>query len=312
MTGSPALAAPVHATGRAVLAALASYACFSVADALVKLAASRYPVEQIALLSSLFALVPVFFLARASGGVRALLPNNLALVAARGLLTALCALCAWRAFALMPLADAYALLFLAPILFTALSALLLGEPVGWRRWCASAVGFAGVLLMVRPDFATLGLGHALALLAAALGAAALTVLKRIGNSETSAAVLFALFSAIGVVAAPGAVLSWRPLDLAGLWPVALAGLLFGSAQAALVLATREAPASVVAPFQYTQMLWAVLLGLWIFGDRPSPELFAGMALVAGSGLYTLWREKLRRGTVSLGAARGEVPARTAR
>jgi drug/metabolite transporter (DMT)-like permease len=312
MTDTPALAAPVPAIGRAVVLALASYACFSTADALVKLAAARLPVEQIALLVCGFALLPVLFLVRGAGGLAALRPRRPALVLARGVLTALCALAAWRAFALLPLADAYAILFLAPILVTAFSALFLGEPVGIRRWSAAAVGFLGVLLMVRPDFAGLGAGHLLALAAAALGAASFCVLKKIGNGETSAAILFVLFTSIAAIAAPGAILGWKPLDAESLLWVALAGLLQGSGQAALVLATREAPASLVAPFQYSQMLWAVLFGLLIFGDRPAPMLFVGMALVVGSGLYILWRERVRRGTVTLGAARGEVPARAAR
>ena len=312
MTDTPALAAPVPAIGRAVVLALASYACFSTADALVKLAAARLPVEQIALLVCGFALLPVLFLVRGAGGLAALRPRRPALVLARGVLTALCALAAWRAFALLPLADAYAILFLAPILVTAFSALFLGEPVGIRRWSAAAVGFLGVLLMVRPDFAGLGAGHLLALAAAALGAASFCVLKKIGNGETSAAILLVLFLAIAAIAAPGALLAWRPLSSESLLWVALAGLLQGSGQAALVLATREAPASLVAPFQYSQMLWAVLLGLLVFGDRPTPLLFAGMALVVGSGLYILWRERVRQGSVTLGAARGEVPARRAR
>ncbi|MCL6609604.1 MAG: DMT family transporter [Geminicoccaceae bacterium] len=312
MTDTPALAAPVPAIGRAVALALLSYACFSTADALVKLAAARLPVEQIALLMSGFALLPVLFLARGVGGLAAFRLRRPGLVLARGILTALCALAAWRAFALLPLADAYAILFLAPILVTAFSALFLGEPVGIRRWSAAAVGFAGVLVMVRPDFEVIGLGHLLALAAAALGAASFCVLKKIGNGETSAAILLALFLSIGAIAAPGAILAWRPLAGEDLLWVAMAGLLQGSGQAALVLATREAPASVVAPFQYSQMLWAVLLGLLVFGDRPTPLLFVGMALVVASGLYILWRERVRRGTVTLGAARGEVPARAAR
>jgi len=312
MTDSPALANPVPAIGRAVALALLSYACFSTADALVKLAAARLPVEQIALLMSGFALLPVLLLARGVGGLAALRVRRPGLVLARGVLTALCALAAWRAFALLPLADAYAILFLAPILVTAFSALFLGEPVGIRRWSAAAVGFLGVLVMVRPDFEVIGLGHPLALAAATFGAASFCVLKKIGNGETSAAILLVLFLSIAAIAAPGAILAWRPLAGEDLLWVAMAGLLQGSGQAALVLATREAPASVVAPFQYSQMLWAVLLGLLVFGDRPTPMLFVGMALVVASGLYILWRERVRRGTVTLGAARGEVPARAAR
>lgn len=312
MTDTPALVAPVPAIGRAVALALASYACFSTADALIKLAAARLPVEQIALLMSGFALLPVLLLTRGAGGLAALRPRRPRLTLARGALTALGSLAAWQAFARLPLADAYAILFLAPILVTAFSALFLGEAVGIRRWSAAAVGFLGVLLMVRPDFAALGSGHLLALAAAGLGAASFCVLKKIGDGETSAAILLVLFLSIALIAGPGAFLGWRPLDGRDLLWIALAGLLMGGGQATLVLATREAAASLVAPFQYSQMLWAVLFGLLVFGDRPTPMLFLGMALVVAAGLYTLWRERVRRGTVTLGAARGEVPARAAR
>ena len=100
---------------------------------------------------------------------------------------------------------------------------------------------------------------------------------------------------------------WSELGL-----MALAGLLMGCGHGGLVMATREAPAVVVAPFQYTQMMWGVLFGALLFGDRPEPVLFAGMALVVASGLYTIWRETVRRRPVTVGGSRGEVPARAAR
>jgi drug/metabolite transporter (DMT)-like permease len=292
--------------------ALLSYACFSTADAMVKLSSARFSVFQIGLTMALAALVPVLLLTRGQGGLAALLPRRRGLVALRALLTSACALLAWAAFGMLPLADAYAILFACPILITALSVPLLGESVGWRRWAASGVGFAGVLVMIRPDFATLGLGHLLGVLAAVAGALGFIVLRRIGPSEKSAAVLFAVFVALALAAAPLALRDWVAPTSGELLTLVLAGLLQGGGQAGLVLATREAPAAVVAPFQYSQMLWAVLFGLLLFGDWPQPVLFVGLALVVGSGLYTLWRETVRRRPVTLTVGRGEVPARAAR
>lgn len=94
--------------------------------------------------------------------------------------------------------------------------------------------------------------------------------------------------------------------------MAVAGLLMGCGHAGLVLATRDAPAVVVAPFQYMQMIWGVLYGLLLFGNEPEPLLFLGMGLVVASGLYTLWRETVRRRPITVGGGRGEVPARAAR
>jgi drug/metabolite transporter (DMT)-like permease len=288
------------------------YASFSTGDAMIKLASARFSVFQIAFTVALFALVPVLVLTRGQGGWRALLPRRWPLVALRGVLTAVCALLAWRAFSLLPLAEGYAILFATPILVTGLSSVLLGEEVGWRRWTAAAVGFLGVLIMIRPDFATLGLGHLLAAGAALTGACGLITLKRIGSTEKSASILFAVFVSIMTAAAPMlpasfVVPTWQEVGV-----LALAGLLMGCGQAGIVLATRDAPAVVVAPFQYTQMVWGVLFGVLLFGDRPVPVLFAGMALVVGSGCYTLWREVVRQRPVTLGGGRGEVPAREAR
>jgi drug/metabolite transporter (DMT)-like permease len=292
--------------------AVLSYASFSTADAMIKLASERFSVFQIAFSVALFALLPVAVLTHGHGGWRALVPQRWQPVALRGGLTAVCGLLAWRGFGMLPLAEVYAILFAAPIMVTALSAVLLGEEVGWRRWSAQAVGFAGVLIMIRPDFATLNLGHLLTFLAAIAGALSLITLKRIGGRETSAAILFAVFLSIMLASAPMVPSSfimpaWREVGL-----LALAGLLMGCGHAGLVLATREAPAVAVAPFQYSQMIWGVLFGVLLFGDQPAPILFAGMALVVGSGLYTVWRETARARPVTVGGGRGEVPARVAR
>ncbi|MFO1069892.1 MAG: DMT family transporter [Geminicoccaceae bacterium] len=312
MAAAAVVSAAESSVARGIGFALLSYASFSTADAAVKVASGRLSVFEIAVFLAAFALLPIPLLTRGRGGIRALVPTHWKLVLARGVLTAICALCAWKAFALLPLADAYAILFASPILVTALSALVLKEHVGWRRWLAGAVGFAGVLIMIRPEFSTLGWGHVLGLTAAALGAVSFIVLRKIGGREPAAPILFTLFLCILLVSAPLAVPTW-------VWPtwhelslLATAGLLQGAGQAAMVMATRNSPAAVVAPFQYTQMLWAMLFGAMLFGDMPQPIMFVGMILVVASGLYILWRETQRRRVVTLGAARGEVPARAAR
>jgi drug/metabolite transporter (DMT)-like permease len=305
-------ALPRRTALRGVGFAVLSYASFSTADAIVKLASARFSVFQIAFSIAFFALLPVLALTMGQGGLRALVPLRWGLVALRAVLTASCGLLAWRGFAMLPLAEAYAILFAAPILVTAFSTVLLGEEVGWRRWAAQLVGFAGVLVMIRPDFATVGLGHLLTAIAAVLGALGLITLRRIGGRESSASILAAVFVAIMLASGPMVPATfvmpeWRELGL-----LALAGLLMGCGQAGLVLATREAAAVVIAPFQYSQMIWGVLFGIVLFGDQPSPVLFAGMALVMVSGLYTVWRETLKQRPVTLGGGRGEVVARAQR
>lgn len=312
MTSSAAASTQDSRVARGIGFALLSYACFSTADAMVKLASGRFSVFQIAFTLSLFALLPVLLLTRGQGGLRALVPTRPKLVAMRALLTSACALLVWQAFAMMPLADGYAILFASPILVTALSVPLLGEQVGWRRWLAAGVGFAGVLIMIRPDFETLGLGHLLVAIGAVLGALSFIVLRKMGPHEKSAPILAGLFLTLALVTAPMALASFTVPTPGELFVLAMAGLLQGAGQTGLVLATRETPAALVASFQYSQMLWAVLFGALVFGDMPAPVLFLGLAIVVVSGLYTMWRETVRRRPVTLTVGRGEVPARAAR
>ena len=303
-----AQSAAVRGIGFAVLA----YAAFATADALIKLSSVRFDTAQIALFIAVFAMLPVMSLTAGRGGMRALLPTRWRLVVLRAFLGAAAAFCAWHAFARLPLADTYAIIFAAPLLVTALSALVLKEEVGWRRWTAAGVGFLGVVVMVDPRFEVLGLGHLLAAAAACLSSLSFIMLRVIGPGEKSAAVLFMPNLVLGLAVLPLAVMGWVAPTLPEFGLLALAGLLMGSAQASLVFATREAPAVVVAPFQYTQMLWAVLFGAVLFGNQPTSNLLAGLAVVVASGLYTLWRETVLRRPVTVGATRAAVPARAAR
>ncbi|MCB1884849.1 MAG: DMT family transporter [Geminicoccaceae bacterium] len=301
-------AAAMRGIGFAILA----YAAFATADALIKLSSARFGTGQIALFIALFAMLPVMSLTAGRGGIAALWPVRRRPVVLRAFLGAAAAFCAWHAFALLPLAETYAILFAAPLLVTALGALVLKEEVGWRRWCAAGVGFAGVVVMVDPRFEALGLGHLLAVGAALLSSLSFIMLRVIGPGEKSAAVLFMPNLVLGLAVLPMAIDGWVGPSLGEFGLLALAGLLMGSAQASLVFATREAPAVVVAPFQYTQMLWAVLFGALLFGNLPTPNLLLGLAVVVASGLYTLWRETVRRRPVTVGATRAAVPARAAR
>jgi len=297
---------------RGIALALAAYAAFSTADALIKLASARFGVFQIAFTMAFFALVPVTLLTRGQGGLASLVPRRPRPVLLRAVLSVVGMNLAWSAFARLPLAEGYAILFAAPLLITVLSVPLLGEAVGWRRWLAVGAGFIGVVVMIDPSFSHLGIGHAMAAGAALCGSLSFIILRRIGPGETSGALLTALFLTLLVATAPGALAGWVMPAPGELFMMAMAGLLLGSGQAGIVFATRAAPAAVIAPFQYTQMVWAMVFGLLVFGDSPSLNLFLGLAIVVASGLYIVWRETIRRRPVTLGGGRAEVPARIAR
>jgi drug/metabolite transporter (DMT)-like permease len=191
----------------------------------------------------------------------------------------------------LPLAEAATIGFAAPLFSVALSALILGEPVGWHRWGAVALGFAGVLIVMRPiDSHLPATGLTLAILGA-LGTAAVTItLRQIGRTEATPTIVlwYTCFSML----ATGLLLPfYGHAHDAATWSILLAlGTFGGLGQLFLTSALRFAPVSVVVPFDYSQLIWAVLLGWALFGTHPAASTWAGAALIVASGLYTLFRE----------------------
>ena len=287
-----------HDGPRAIRLALLAYAAFSTMDTLVKLlSASFHPVQIACLVAAANLLVPVLA-ALARGEPRRLRTKAPRLQLLRGLLMLVGGVAAFVGYALLPLADAYAIAFTQPLLVTALAVPLLGERVGVRRWAAIAVGFGGILLVLRPGSGIAGLG-ALAAIVNVLGnGLALTLIRRAHAQESAEA--FAFWG--NLVIALGTALAlpwlWRTPDLAELGLFLLAGLCGGTAFLVLAQAYRLAPAAVVAPFQYSQMPYAILAGLVLFGDRPEPMTLLGAAIVIATGLYLLQQEQRPRVTIT--------------
>src|SRR6478672_9170597 len=200
------------------------------------------------------------------------------------------------AFILLPLAEATAIGFSVPIFSAVLAALVLGEPTGKWRWSAVAAGFAGVLIIVQPGSGDVPLlGASVALVAALMTASVTIVIRRLGATERASTTVFwfavsslvPLGAAMLLFAQPHDALTW--MLLAGL---ALAG---GLAQLTLTGALRLAPVALVMPMDYTSLLWALLLGSWIFGEIPTPWIWVGAPIIVASGLVIVWREhRLRR------------------
>lgn len=279
---------------RGMAFALGAFMIFSCADAAVKWVTATHSIFQIIFMSTLFAFVPVAGLVTREGGIKALRPRHPWLVALRALLLAVDTVFVFYAFSKLPLADAYTMLFTAPMLVTALSVPLLGERVGWRRWSAVAVGFGGVLIVLRPGFAELNLGHIAALTSSSLFALSLIVARRIGNSETGSTLLISLMVALLVVSGPALPAVYVSSGLSDLALLAGLGLLLGLGHLGLIQALRLAPSNIVAPFHYSQIVWAVIFGLLLFGDRPSAWVVTGSTIIIASGLYILWRETIRQ------------------
>jgi drug/metabolite transporter (DMT)-like permease len=207
------------------------------------------------------------------------------------------------AFILLPLAEATTIGFSVPIFSVVLAALVLGEPTGKWRWGAVAAGFAGVLLIVQPGSGEVPLlGASVALVAALLTASVTIVIRRLGATEraTTTVFWFALSSLVPLgllmihFAGAHDLATWT--IVAGL---ALAG---GLAQLTLTGALRLAPVALVMPMDYTSLLWAVLLGLWIFGELPTPWTWIGAPIIIASGLVIVWREHRLHRRAALSAA----------
>ena len=200
-------------------------------------------------------------------------------------------LLAFSSLAYLPLAESTTIGFAAPLFAVALSALILKEKVGRHRWSAVAIGFLGVLVVMRPGgthVAPIGLTLAIA---AAFGVGLVTItIRQIGRTEgTQTTVLW--FSLLSMLVLGALMPFYARAHPPSTWLVLTGlGLFGGFGQLFLTSSLRFAPVSVVVPFDYTQLLWAVLLGWWLFADQPPATTWAGAAVIIASGLYTLYRE----------------------
>jgi drug/metabolite transporter (DMT)-like permease len=238
-------------------------------------------------LRSLFAFIPVVLaltLSRCWSRLRTSHPWG---QAARGLSMAVAYNCYLQALQTMPIADVTALFFIAPFLVAPLSRFVLGEHVPLSRWIAVAIAFAGVLVIVQPGtdaFRPEGLWCVAGALAAAVTA---LLARRLGGTEPAAVtsfyttIAFLLTGAIPVALLPGHVLDPTGWELL---LAAAAGLLAGTAHFLIVLAYRRGEASLVAPFEYSALIVAIVLGYLFFGDVPTPPVWAGMALIVAAGI----------------------------
>jgi drug/metabolite transporter (DMT)-like permease len=292
---TPAAHAEVQRNGLGIVLRVAAMFCMAGLSALVKWCSGRgVPVLEIIFFRNAFAFVPVLIYVHHTSGFSVLKtrrPLGHLMRSAVGL-TAM--FCGFSAVALMPLTQSTALAFSSPLFMTALSALILKEPVGRHRWAAVAVGFVGVLIMVHPDpthFA--GRGVVLAL-AGALGAAgAMIAIREIGRTEPGPTIVFYFTlggAALGLASLP---FGWVIPDLATLGLLVAAGLVGGVGQLLLTEALRRAAVAVVAPFDYPQLVWASLIGYFVWGETPQTLTLAGAAVVAASGVYILFRETRR-------------------
>ena len=197
------------------------------------------------------------------------------------------------ALRLMPLADATALLFIAPFIMTALAPFFLGEKVGRHRWVAVAIGFAGMIVMLRPTGEGIQWAALLAIGAATGSALRDTITRRISAGDSTIATLFYTSLAILAVATLTLPFGWKTPEPADYAILGLAGLLQFSAHFLMIETFRFVQVSVVAPFKYIVLIWAAAAGFWLFGEIPDLYTVLGAMLIVAGGLYVVHREQLR-------------------
>jgi drug/metabolite transporter (DMT)-like permease len=263
-------------------------------NAFLKTLTGDYPPGQLIALRAAFVFIPIALIAWRSGGLGTLRIYNLRGQSIRAGFLVMTQFLMVTSLALLPLADVTALSFSGPLVITALAGPMLGESVGWRRWSAVVVGFLGVLIMVRPDPDIFRAAALLPLLAASSGALRDLVTRRISTGESSIAILCFSTSAVLLAGMVSLLFDSAPLDVNDLPVLALAGCLQGAAHFVLIEAFRHGEAAVIAPFKYTALPWAALLGFLIFGQVPDAWIIVGALPVICSGLYILHRERMRR------------------
>ncbi|ACM36792.1 MULTISPECIES: DMT family transporter [Rhizobium/Agrobacterium group] len=218
----------------------------------------------------------------------------------RGALHGAASLCFFAAVKYMPLADVFAIYFVEPFILTALSALFLGDKVGWRRWLAILIGFGGAMIVIQPSWEVFGATSLLPVLCAFLFALYMFLNRAIGNAD-SPMTMQTMSGVGGTIFMGGALLIGQsagsadftaslPTSVTGLLLLVLLGVLSGHIHLLVVKAFRMAPLSVLAPFQYFEIIAATILGYVLFDDFPSPSKWLGIGIIVASGLFILWRE----------------------
>ncbi len=274
---------------RAVLVVLLAFCVFSATDAIVKLLAQRFAVPQVTFMVTSAALVLIVTQAAITRNGGVLLPRYPGLALLRALLLAADTLLIHYAFAVLPLAEAYLLAFLTPLMVAVLAFVLLGERLSMLAWSGVLIGFIGVTVALRPGVEPLNLGHAAAVGSALLFALSLILLRRAKPGESDGALVATLLAVLVALALVVALINGRltPVTITEVGLACLAGAFMFAGHMLLVRAFRIGKASIVAPFQYSQIIWGIVYGGLLFATPVEFHTLAGAAIIVLSGWLVL-------------------------
>lgn len=274
--------------------ALGGFAVFALHDALIKTLGAAYGAPQLVFFSALAGVLPTLILARRMGGLRLAPGRDRALLRLRSALVITSMLGAFHAFSTLPLAQTYAILFSAPLLIALLAVPLLNERLGPVRLAAIVIGLAGVLIVLQPGREALQPGHLSAGLSAICAAFVSVLTRKIAGRVPMGLIL--IQPMIGTLLVTGLVLpmQFRPVPLHDGLLMLLLGSCAALAMAMTIRAFQLAPASIVAPLQYSQAVWALFYGAVLFNEVPGPATLIGAGVVIASGVFVLLNEARAR------------------
>jgi drug/metabolite transporter (DMT)-like permease len=266
---------------------------FALMDSCLKLLSPHYSTLEIACLRGLSTLPIVLVWISLTSGFKSLVHVRMPLHLIRGLLGITTLTLFTYGIRKLPLADSYSIFFVAPLFITALAAAILHERVDRRRWIAIGIGFAGVLIVLRPSGTSAitlpGIAIIVTALCYALSAITVRVLSR---TDTTQSMVFWLMVFIAIGAGVLALPSWQPLRPEHWWIVAGMGVSGSVGQWAITEAFRQGEASFIAPFEYTALVWGVLLDRLIWRTTPEALTLAGASVIIASGIYLVRRERI--------------------
>lgn len=278
-------------SARGVTAMFIAVAAFSFMDALLKLLAAQYPPLQVTALrgaaSLPFVLIPLWYAKR----LRELRPRRIGLHLLRGVLGVMMLVTFILALRDASLASVYSIYMAAPLLIAAMAALWLGEKVDTGRWLAILVGLAGVLIILQPTADGLPLLAGITAIVSALCYALAAITARVlTRSDSSPTIVFSFLLIITLVAGILCLPGWVPIRHVDWWVIAGAGGLGAVGQHYITEAFRHAPAAVVAPVEYTALLWGLGIDWVVWAALPNSTMLGGASLVVAAGIYVAWRE----------------------
>lgn len=291
---------------RAVLLALAAFGTYATHDAVVKHLGGTYSPLQVLFFTVLFGFPFATLQMIRETRPDTLLPKSWFWVGLRSAAIVFGGVFVFTAFSTLPFAQVYAVIFTAPLLVTVMAVPILGERVGWHRGIAVVVGLIGVLVALRPGAAPLGFGHVAAMIGAFAIALVSVITRKIGRSERSVVLL--IYPMIANVAVLGVMMPsvYKPMPIQDLGLLASLAFMAWGAALLQIAAFARGEAGLIAPMQYSQMIWAVVYGALFFDEWPDQWTIIGTAIIVISGVYIVLRERRANSPLSQNPGRAEA------